>query len=241
MKEKLVALYRLQVLDSTLDELKRQFSVLDAGSAEKQAFQAAETAAAEAQSDLNRTAANLKDAELEQQQVETKRKQYEDKLYSGKVTNPKELQAMQAEVEMLGRQKSTLDERIIVLMGEVETKKQINEQSAIALKAARKAYTARYAAYKESAEAVKAKAQGVIADRAKALEGVDPTLIKQYEKMRAARGGLALAAIQDGNACGGCKMALPSTLVTRIKEGKSIEVCQNCGRMLCIAPPAEKG
>ena len=147
---------------------------------------------------------------------------------------------MQAEVEMLAKHRSTLDDRIIVLMDEVETKKRVNAQAAEALKAAKRAYAARYAAYKELAEVVRTKAQGVIADRATALKAVDPGLIKQYEKMRSVRGGIALSAIQDGNACGGCKMTLPSTLVSKIKEGNSMEVCQNCGRMLCIAPPVEK-
>ncbi len=241
MKEKLAALYALQVQDSAMDELKRQFSVLDSGSKEKVVFQEAEAAASAATAEFNRTTGELKDTELEQQQVETKRKGFEDKLYGGKVTNPKELQAMQAEVEMLAKHRTTLEDKIIVLMESLDARKKEKLAAASALRAAKAAYTARYALYKESAEAVKVQAQAVIVARAEALKGVDPALVKQYERLRLARAGIGISAVQDGNACSGCKMALPSTLISRIKVGTTVELCQNCGRMLCIlpAPPSE--
>jgi len=238
MKEKLAALYALQAQDSAMDELKRQFSVLDSGTKEKVVFQEAEAAASAATAEFNKATGELKDTELEQQQVEAKRKQFEDKLYSGKVTNPKELQAIQAEVEMLTKHRTTLEDKVITLMESIELRKKEKLAASAALRAAKAAYTQRYALYKEAAEAVKVEAQGVVAARAEALKAVDPALVKQYERLRLARAGIGISAVQDGNACSGCKMTLPSTLISRIKVGDTVELCQNCGRMLCILPAA---
>src|SRR5690348_3402483 len=110
MKEKLAALYTLQQLDSTLDALKKQYAALDAGRAEEAVYREAKAARDEAEAGLHTTTTALRDAELEQKTVEAKRAEYETKLYSGSVRVPKELQAMQEEVEMLGRQRGKLDE-----------------------------------------------------------------------------------------------------------------------------------
>ena len=65
-------------------------------------------------------------------------------------------------------------------------------------------------------------------------------LIKRYESLRLSKAGVAIVALQDGNACGGCKMALPSSLVTRIHAGTGMEICQNCGRLLYDLEAKEK-
>src|SRR5580698_229066 len=133
MKEQLATLYALQQQDSLLTALKRQYSLLDTGKAEKAEYDLADAANKEALEGLHTVSADLKDTELEQQQIEAKRKEYDTKLYSGKVTNPKELQAMQDEVEMLVRQRTKLDDKIIVLMDLLEARKQ--EQAATSKRA----------------------------------------------------------------------------------------------------------
>src|SRR5947209_20570505 len=101
MKEKLAALYALQQIDSALDALKRRYAALDPGRVEETAHQSAKGAHDEAASALHATTASLHDTELEQKTVEAKRSEYETKLYSGAVRVPKELSAMQEEIEML--------------------------------------------------------------------------------------------------------------------------------------------
>src|SRR5262245_50421544 len=123
MKAELSALYALQQLDSTIDRLKREFAALDVGQAEKTAYDTAKTALEGATSALHADTASLRDSELEQKSIETKKAEYEKKLYGGTVTNPKELMAMTDEVAMLERQRARLEETILGLMNEIETRK----------------------------------------------------------------------------------------------------------------------
>jgi len=145
MKEQLAALYALQKLDSGMDALLRKFGALDKGATEKAAFDAANAAYKELDHALHAISGMLKDTELEQKAVEEKRAAEEKKLYSGTVRNPKELTAMQEEVEMLARQRSRLDEKIILLMDEVETAKQHQVVAKKALSVARAALKAKVA------------------------------------------------------------------------------------------------
>lgn len=233
MKEQLAALYALQKLDSDMDALKRKFAALDKGAAEKAAYDAANAAFKELDHALHGVSGMLKDTELEQKAVEEKRASEETKLYSGSVRNPKELTAMQEEVEMLVRQRDRLDEKIVLLMEEVESAKQHQAVAKKALSVARAALKAKVAQAQTAADEMSAVAQKLTAYRKQAVKPIPEPLMKRYDVLRAANHGVGIAAIVDGNTCDGCRMGLPSQVVTRVRLGKDIETCLNCGRMLC--------
>ncbi|HZT41328.1 MAG TPA: C4-type zinc ribbon domain-containing protein [Chthonomonadaceae bacterium] len=232
MKEKLAALYALQQLDSALDALKKQYAALDPGRAEEAAYRAAKAAHDEADANLHTTTTALRDAELEQKAVEAKRTEYETKLYSGSVRVPKELQAMQEEVEMLGRQRGKLDEKILTLMDDLEGVRAREAEARQRLTETETALRAKRATYKQEAERMQAQARELAAQRKQAAAAVAPDLIRRYESLRAMKGGVAIAPLEDNNACGGCKMGLPSQLVHRVRVGTTLEFCDNCGRIL---------
>jgi uncharacterized protein len=241
MKAELAALYALQQLDSALDRLKREFAALDPGTAEKSVSDAAKAAYEEAAATLHTDSAALRDAELEQQSTVEKKTEYEKKLYGGTVSNPKELMAMQAEVEMLDRQRARLDEKILALMTALETHRTHEAETKRAFDKAKSALKAKQGDYRKVAAEITAQARGLLAKRPKLVKPVPPDLLKRYDSLRATKGGLAIVPLEDGNACGGCKMGLPTMLVTLVREATSIEVCQNCKRILCVAPPVEHG
>ncbi|HLK57438.1 MAG TPA: C4-type zinc ribbon domain-containing protein [Chthonomonadaceae bacterium] len=232
MKEKLAALYTLQQLDSALDALKKQYAALDPGRAEEQMYREAKAAHDESDTDLHETTTALRDAELEQKTVEAKRADFEKKLYGGSIRVPKELQAMQEEVEMLGRQRGKLDEKILTLMDALEGTRAREAETRQTLAGAEETLRAVRAGYKQKAEQMQAQARELAAQRKQALDAVAPDLLRRYESLRAAKGGVAIAPLEDNNACGGCKMGLPSQLVQRVRAGATLEFCDNCGRIL---------
>ncbi len=237
MKEQLAALYALQKLDSGMDALKRKFAVLDKGAAEKAAYDAANAAFKELDHALHGHSGMLKDTELEQKAVEEKRAAEEKKLYSGTVRNPKEMTAMQEEIEMLARQRSRLDEKIVLLMEEVESAKQHQVVAKKALSVARAALKAKLAVAQASASEMSATAQKLTAYREQAVKPIPAPLLRRYDELRRANQGIGIAPVLDGNTCGGCRMGLPSQIITRLHLGKDIETCLNCGRMLCEGEP----
>ena len=235
IKEELPKLYDLQQLDRALAVLQKNFAALDKGQEEQTAFETARDAHSETEADLAAAQVTLRDTELEQKSVETRRKEYEEKLNKGG-GNWKELQAMQEEVEMLGRQRVKLDEKILSLMDRLEASRQRASAAKKAHETAASALKSRKETYKREAEAIIAEAKAEMAKRNAAAKQIAPELLKQYENLRASKGGLAIVALEDGNACGGCKMALPSTLVTRIREATSLQYCQNCARIVYSIP-----
>lgn len=233
MKEQLAALYALQKVDSGIDTLKRKFTALDKGETEKAAYDAATAAFKEMDQALHGVDGMLTDTKLERQAVEEKRAAEEKKLYSGTVRNPKELTAMQEEVEMLARQRERLDEKTILLMDEVETAKKHQAEAKQKLSEAKEALRAKLTVAQAAADEMAQMAKKLTAYRTEAVKPIQAPLLKRYEDSRKMNHGIGIAAIIDGNACGGCRMGLPSQVITKVKQGREIETCPNCGRIVC--------
>src|SRR5262249_8135092 len=114
-------LWNLQEIDSEIYRLKRERGRLDDGVALRRTFEAAVKTADGLEARLRKLRSDMADAELELEKIESKKREFERRLYEGKVTNPKELSAMEQEIAMLGRQRGRLDETILTLMEDSET------------------------------------------------------------------------------------------------------------------------
>jgi hypothetical protein len=232
LQETLQALLIVQRLDTAIARARKAQAALDDGAAA-----GARAAAAHGEEDRTRDvwhhlASELKDSELKLNALETKRKSYQQRLYQGTVTNPKELSNIEKEVESLGRQRADLDGRILDLMEKTDQAKTAFERSqaqaaelAMAHSAARESFSAKF-------DELNIELEGLIRQRADSADAVaDKSLLKTYEDIRAKSGGIGLARIEQG-ACSGCHMALPSFVVKAVKEGEVVTKCDNCGRLL---------
>jgi len=67
--------------------------------------------------------------------------------------------------------------------------------------------------------------------RGRLTRQIDQDTLRQYERIRTRRGGLAFVASSD-NQCSACKMQIPHQLYVRLMRGDEILSCENCGRLL---------
>ena len=61
-------------------------------------------------------------------------------------------------------------------------------------------------------------------------QNIDKALMAKYKNIKASR--TPVISPLTGNQCGGCFMSLASLVVQRVKDGKRIVECENCGRIL---------
>ncbi len=233
MNPSLTALYALQQVDSALALAQRQYQALDPGRAEQAALETARVMYERMNRTFHETQGDLRDSELELEAVEQKKKEYEKKLYGGKVTSPKELMDMQKEIEALGHQRGRLDERILKLMEQIETRRAEEADAKSKLQVAEAAFATKQAQHKAASKALADQIRLLTTRREEAAKPIPPPLLKRYESIRAGKGGVGIAQIEDGR-CGACHTNLPSNLLRRLQETDSIETCENCGRLLCF-------
>jgi len=230
--ETLQALYSLQQIDTQLSRAKKAQSALDNGTAAAALADTARSQEQQRRSTWHKFSGDLKDSELKLAAIETKRKNYQQKLYQGTVTNPKELANIEKEIEALGRQQSDLDGRVLELMDEAE---QAQSALTVAEEQARQAEghrTDTLAAYRSRHEALDLELSSLAQQRKNAAMLVeDKAALKRYEDIRAKSGGIGIAKI-EGNTCGGCHMTLPAVLIKSVKEQPQVQTCENCGRLL---------
>jgi predicted nucleic acid-binding Zn-ribbon protein len=165
--------------------------------------------------------------------IKAKAEQHDKQLYSGSVSNPRELQAMQDEIGALKRRIVQLEDQELELMEQLEPldadlAKLSGEQSDLDGRA-----SALRAAIAEGEVSIEAELVAVRAERGAVAAEVEPDLLAQYDRLRPQLGGIAIARLVGGH-CQGCHLALSAMEIDRIRKLPPEEpaTCEECGRLL---------
>lgn len=233
MSAELKALCELQTIDLALAKAQKQKAALDDGSARKQLIENARQKVEQAEKALHETTTELHDKELNLKTIETKQKSFKDRLYGGSVSNPKELDSMEKEIEMLGRQKGKLEERILELYDIVETNKASLTSAQSELKRWEDDLAKQMEKVRQEAATLTARIQELTQAREQAMPAVNPALVKRYESMRQRSGGVVVSKVEDLN-CSACHTQIITGLMRELQADKTIYACENCGRLLYL-------
>lgn len=194
---------------------------------------ALEATAAEIGGQRDEVARQQQKLEDELASLEEKLVMLEKRMYSGSVTAPRELQAMQADAEALKRRQSLLEDQVLESMAErepLDARLDAIDADRLALDEESGALRVAIA---EAESAIDAELASEEAARAEAIVSIPPDLLSLYEQLRARLGGIGAARLVKGS-CTGCHLALPATEVDRIKREPPDAVirCDQCGRIL---------
>lgn len=226
-------LYELQRLDSRLVQIESTLAALDDGTGLRGQVDGRRLNAETAQTDLHAKQARLRSLELELQSTTAKAHKMEQDLYSGRIANPKELAAMQEDVQVLGRQRQRLEDEVLTLMEDIEQVLGQIRTLEGSLKDGQRDLDEHLMTYRTRQEALTAELEVVRAERAARLAEIDAALLRRYELLRDRRGGVAVAMVVRG-ICEGCHVAIPERRLAQLldPEGDRIFTCEGCGRIL---------
>jgi predicted nucleic acid-binding Zn-ribbon protein len=226
----------VQDLDSTLDRLAHRRASLPEheeikGLEERRTSVSDDVVRAETEdSDLGREQAKV-DVDVEQVRARMTRDQ--QRLDSGQVGSPKELENLQSEIESLHRRQTELEDAELEVMEQRETVqarlKALQDELATIETGLADAVGRRDAAF----AAIDAEAEKAAAQRAEVAATVPEELLGLYMKLRESSGGVGAAALRRGQ-CEGCHLQLNTTDLNRIREADPDEVvrCEECRRIL---------
>lgn len=232
-----MVLYQLQQIDSAIAQVTAQRAGLDDGTAARADVAAAEAHLTALMESLRHARTRAQDLELELAALEAKRARVEADLYSGRVRNPKELAAMQDEVAQLARQKAHREDDLLSLLSDIDRLEPAARDAQRRLEEARHALEARLEAYRATVVDLEGRLAALEARRAALVEQVEETVRRRYDRLRQAKGGLAVVAVRDGT-CEGCHVVVPERLVVRLRDDPELlATCDGCGRLL-VVPPA---
>jgi predicted nucleic acid-binding Zn-ribbon protein len=226
----------VQDRDLTADQLRHRRASLPerAVRAEQEAaIGRADTELSELQTRLAEVQRSQKRIEDEVAILQAKAEGETKKLYSGTVTSPRELQAMQEEIDGLTRRQRGLEDDVLALMETAEPLAEAIDRLE-AQRGALEAEVARLAVLIAEAEGIiDAELAAVVADRDGIAAGVPADLLTTYEKLRVRLDGIGVARL-DGVQCTGCHLSLPATEVAAVRKATpgAVVYHEECGRIL---------
>ena len=234
MREQLRALYALQAIDVKIMNATSRIAALTGSKELRVKYSAAKSALDKAEKALAAYESDVRDCELQLKSIDEKRGNFEKRLYSGAITNPKELSSTEKEIEILKGKQSELDERTLELYDLVEKAKEKVETSRNITQTVET--QARKAIKLETTEKARLEAELVELNeqREKAVANItEKPLLSKYEAIRKHSGGTGMAKVIDGR-CEGCHVAITSFTITNLLKDNQVEMCENCGRILLM-------
>jgi len=225
------ALYRLQAIDLEIDQRKGYLEDIKASLAGNAELDLARKALQERENALARQRIRLRDRELEMRSLTSKIASVEERLYSGRIKNPKELANLQEEVRYLKRRGGEQEDQVLEAMIEVEEGEAgvAEQQERLAVMEAEwQALQARLAA--EQSELLDRLSQ-LKAKRVELQRSIQASDLALYEDLRRRRGGRAVALL-EGELCQDCGVTMPTSQAQQARQGEILTLCASCERIL---------
>jgi predicted nucleic acid-binding Zn-ribbon protein len=229
-------LLEVQQLDSRLDQLAHQLAHLPE-TVELQAVAVSRAELHDRARDLririDDLARDQKKADADVEQVKGRRKRDQDRIDQGLISSPKDLEHMQHELVSLERRIAELEDAELEVMEQSEEAQ--NEMEALQGRLAEA--DEKIATLEKARDTATARISGeerdLVAQRAEAASLLPDPLAVLYEKLRAQKGGVAVAALR-ARRCGGCQLQLNAADLGRIAQAPADEVlrCEECDRIL---------
>jgi predicted nucleic acid-binding Zn-ribbon protein len=227
----------VQEHDANVDRLRHQRETLPerAGLAKAAAELAAtQPALDDAQARRSALARDVKRLEDETGSLSARETDLDRTMYSGTISSPKELQAMQEEIDQLKRVRTGLEDRELELMESLESvdgelARLTEERSGTLAEVQR--LQQELAEREAEIDAEIGREQDA---RAAAAGPLPAELVSLYETCRVRAGGTGVARLV-GATCQGCRLSIPATEVDRIKHAGPdgpVFHCDNCGAIL---------
>ncbi len=224
-------LYALQEVDSAVDACERELAQVRARLDEPEEVAQARAEVARVEVELEAARRRLRELETAATDLKARMAPIEQRLYSGAVRHPKELQGLQDELNMYRRQLDHIEDDELAAMEALEG-------TTAALAAARERLAALESAWREEQARLHQRERELLAQRDRLQQQrqaragrVPPSFLALYERLRPLKRGQAVARIERG-VCADCRITLPTTVQQRARAGAQVLQCPSCERIL---------
>ena len=224
-------LYRLQKIDSQMDQVKNRLLAIDKLLNEDLAFRTAQQELADVEHALYKAQRGLKQTEDIVQTQQIKIEENEAALYGGRIRNPKELQDLQNDVASLKKYLRELENQqldAMILLEQAE--KEVTDKQA-ELKTVEGQHTAKNATQLGAKLTLQKEVERLDAERKAVVASISPEEIKIYERLRQQKRGIAVSPISDGS-CEACGSTLTPADWQIARSPSKVSYCPTCGRII---------
>ena len=226
-------LYDLQEVDWEIQALQGSLAKVAERLADNRAVTSAKKRLEELEATLSKRDPVWKQSEFTVQQIVEKLKNTEDRLYSGAITNPRELSAYEEEQNSLNRQRSAEEEKLLEVMVEVEDLRSERDQARETYTTLDSQRTTEVAELSDEQKRLTSELEDILLEREMISPEIPPQVLGVYDSLIKSRAGHAVAKVERGN-CQGCRITLPSGELQQAKISDKLVQCNSCRRILYV-------
>ena len=231
MTQRAAALYQLQQLDLELERVAAEQQVVAKSLQGNARLQELRIERNRAQEQLRSRLQAQKEAEWALEELTRRLVAQEQRLYSGMVSNPKELNALQQEIQHLRTQQGRQEDTFLEVMEVAEALQEETRRKAETIQQMEEAWTQESATILGRRDQLEVRKQELQARRTQMLTSIDAGFISRYEAMRRAKQGRAISKVEQ-NSCQWCRVILTPSELQRVRISSQLQTCTNCGRIL---------
>ncbi|MEX1018275.1 MAG: C4-type zinc ribbon domain-containing protein [Litorilinea sp.] len=225
-------MYELQQVDLLWTKVKRRLLQIQKLLGESTELQEARQQLAGVEESLGAWTKRQVAGELETRTLASKIDETETMLMSGQVRNPKELEALQANLESLRRHRSQVEDQVLEAINQLETLAPQVAQSQAVVDKLEAAWSSGQADLRQEETKLKQNYLLIRRKREAVCAAMQPEMLERYEHMRQRKGGVAITTL-DQNTCNACHVSVPTGVISNVRNGSAtLVVCPSCGRFL---------
>lgn len=224
-------LFRLQQVDSQLDELNKRLAENERLLNDDKVIQEAQQAIHEAEQAQAATSKEMREAEEQVKAQQEKLKENQDALYGGKVRATKELQDLQREAEIVGNHLREFEDLQLSKMMALEEGQLAIQKASDNLESVKAQRSVEVGTLSSEQETLKAEQSRLLAEREAAADGISKDALSAYDGLRQTKGGLAVAKANN-KTCSACGAELSASLAQAARSQSELARCSSCRRIL---------
>ncbi|MEM9953828.1 MAG: hypothetical protein AAF846_19620 [Chloroflexota bacterium] len=225
-------LLKLQQMDLTQRDHKARLTEIERDLANHAPVKKAQANLQQAEEALKPLQTQLRDLELQVQSTIQKRERSQQQLYSGAISNPKELQDIEQNIESLQRRQADLEDKQLELMLEVETAQETRETAETHLETVMAQMASSNQDLLEEKETLESELVTLGTDRQKLTAALPADYFALYQDLQPKMGFRPIAQLTDEQACSICGVQQTSLHAQQIKQSDDLLRCSSCNRIL---------
>ena len=224
--------FELQHIDREIDEKTTALNSIIAQIDDKAKILEAEAELKVIKDRLKGTEKQRRDMEYEAEDLRKNISELHEKLYGGKVKNPKELMSMEQEKEMFQANLSKKEDSLLDLMEEEEAGNKDLKTREGQLSDIEREWKQRQKELVSDKETLETQLNQLNDKREELVSGIEPQELQVYNVIRVRKGN-AVVRVEQGR-CQGCHIKLPMNEWQKARTGALVQ-CSSCGRILYLS------
>jgi len=224
-------LYQLQRIDSQMDQLRQRVEKTNVAIKDHKEIDTLQEILHSLEKNRDELLDHIGSVDAEIQSKKIKINQSESSLYGGKVQNPKELQALQAEIASLTSFVTAKEKELSAMMQEFESmeiqvdkaRTTLEEGVALKQKNDQKLSEENHANLKDL--------EKLDSERQFAVSQIKPQHLVTYEEIRKKKKNIAVTIVED-NTCSACGVSITPSDWQAARSPDQIIFCPSCSRIL---------